>query len=538
MAINYTKHQINNKRTPQYKPIPGREKEMAMNNAGGYTFIIDKWKRLERFLILSSEGGTYYVSEHDLTKANIENCIACINENPKRVLETIVKISDEGRAPKNDQAIYLLAVLFTQCKDFDVKKEIVQALPKVCRIGTHLFMFVHYLDSMRSWGRSVRSAIANWYSMSPEKLEYQMIKYQGRTVEGSNNQWTHRDVLRSAHVKPVSDKHNSLFKYAVKGEISEGFNLLKAVEELKNASEKDACKLIKEYKIPHEAWPTELKNRAKVWNSALDDLPLGALVRNLGKLSSLEILSKGKFDEINLVTKKLTDLSHVEKSRMHPLNILIAMKTYSMGHGIKGKLSWVPVQKIVDALEEMFYLSFKNVESTGKRYLLGLDVSGSMTNSYISGAQGILTCREASACMAMVTARKEQNYEVMGFSTNFVNLDITPDMTLGQTLQKMRNLPFAGTDCSVPMIWAKDRKLDFDVFVTYTDNETWFGKMHPMQALHEYRNQRIKDAKMIVVGMVGSEFSIADPQDPNSLDIVGFDSAAPQIISQFSMGKL
>jgi 60 kDa SS-A/Ro ribonucleoprotein len=538
MAINYTKHQTNNKVTPQYKPIPGREQEMAKNNAGGYAFVIDKWKRLERFLILSSEGGTYYVSEHDLTKANIQNCIACIKENPKRVLETIVKISDEGRAPKNDQAIFLLAVLFTQCTDMDVKKEIVQSFSKVCRIGTHLFMFVHYLDSMRSWGRSVRNAISNWYSMSPEKLEYQMIKYQGRTVTGSDNQWTHRDVLRSAHVKPVSDKHNLLFKYAVKGEISEGFNLLKSVEELKNADVNTACKIIKENKIPHEAWPTELKNSAKVWESALTDLPLGALVRNLGKLSSLGILAKGKFDEIGLVTKKLTDPTYVEQSRMHPLNALIAMKTYSMGHGVKGKLSWVSVQKIVDALEDMFYLSFKNIETTGKRYLLGLDVSGSMTSNYISGAQGIITCREASACMAMVTARKEQKYETMGFSTRFVNLDITPDMTLGQTLMKMSRIPFGGTDCSVPMRWANENKLDFDVFLTYTDNETWHGGMHPVQALREYRNQRVKDAKMIVVGMVGTEFSIADPKDPNSLDIVGFDSAAPQIISQFSAGKL
>jgi 60 kDa SS-A/Ro ribonucleoprotein len=117
-------------------------------------------------------------------------------------------------------------------------------------------------------------------------------------------------------------------------------------------------------------------------------------------------------------------------------------------------------------------------------------------------------------------------------------LDITPDMTLGQTLMKMSRIPFGGTDCSVPMRWANENKLDFDVFLTYTDNETWHGGMHPVQALREYRNQRVKDAKMIVVGMVGTEFSIADPKDPNSLDIVGFDSAAPQIISQFSAGKL
>jgi 60 kDa SS-A/Ro ribonucleoprotein len=34
--------------------------------------------------------------------------------------------------------------------------------------------------------------------------------------------------------------------------------------------------------------------------------------------------------------------------------------------------------------------------------------------------------------------------------------------------------------------------------------------------------------------MVANEFSIADPDDPGMLDVVGFDTATPQLVSDFA----
>lgn len=36
--------------------------------------------------------------------------------------------------------------------------------------------------------------------------------------------------------------------------------------------------------------------------------------------------------------------------------------------------------------------------------------------------------------------------------------------------------------------------------------------------------------------MASNSFTIADPNDPGMLDIVGFDSAAPEVISNFALG--
>jgi 60 kDa SS-A/Ro ribonucleoprotein len=97
-------------------------------------------------------------------------------------------------------------------------------------------------------------------------------------------------------------------------------------------------------------------------------------------------------------------------------------------------------------------------------------------------------------------------------------------------------LPFGGTDCALPMLWALERGIPADAFVVYTDSETWAGTIHPAQALKAYRDQMGIAAKLIVVGMVSNGFTIADPNDAGMLDVVGFDTATPAVMSDFAVG--
>jgi 60 kDa SS-A/Ro ribonucleoprotein len=100
-------------------------------------------------------------------------------------------------------------------------------------------------------------------------------------------------------------------------------------------------------------------------------------------------------------------------------------------------------------------------------------------------------------------------------------------------------IPMGGTDCALPMIYARENNIPVDVFVIYTDSETWYNRaIHPVQALREYRKAMDIAAKLIVVGLVANNFSIADPNDAGMLDVVGFDSAAPGIMSDFARGRV
>jgi 60 kDa SS-A/Ro ribonucleoprotein len=190
------------------------------------------------------------------------------------------------------------------------------------------------------------------------------------------------------------------------------------------------------------------------------------------------------------------------------------------------------VPQVVDALDAAFYASFSNVEPTGKRWLLALDVSGSMSIGAVAGVPG-LTPRVASAAMALITAATEQHHTFLGFAHELVPLAISPRQRLDDVVSTVSNIPFGGTDCALPMVWATKHKATVDVIVVYTDSETWHGQIHPMQALSQYREKMGIRAKLIVVGMTSNGFSIADPDDAGALDVVGFNSAVPSVMADF-----
>src|SRR5437762_14319166 len=106
--MGYLKHIISPKRTPQSQPIPGSKQ--VPNSAGGFGFAVDDWTRLDRFLILGNDGGTYYASEKKLTVENAACVGRCLAADAARTVARIVEVSTSGRAPKNDPAIFALAL--------------------------------------------------------------------------------------------------------------------------------------------------------------------------------------------------------------------------------------------------------------------------------------------------------------------------------------------------------------------------------------------------------------------------------------------
>ncbi len=515
------------------RPVAGA----VPNSAGGFAFPVDDWTRLDRFIVLGSEGGSYYAGERTLTRENAEATIKAIGADGERAVGRLVEVSEAGRAPKNDPAIFALA-LAASLGNERTKRAAMAAIPKVCRTGTHLFQFAEAVEGFRGWGRGLRRGIAAWYTeKSVDDLALQAVKYRQR------GGWGHRDLLRLAHPLTHDGARKALFDWICRSTIAPALpELAAAFVALSKAKDADeVATLILKHNLPREAVPTEWLNDAKVWRALLDRMPITALIRNLGKLSSVGVL-KPLGDSLPLVLSALADTGRIRKARVHPLAILLALKTYAQGRGERGSLTWEPAPQVIDALNAAFYTAFANVEATGKRILLALDVSGSMAGGGIAGTS--LSPREGSAAMALMTAATEENYHIVGFTAvdetqgysqaaKLTPLPLSPGMRLDDAVRAVENLPFGGTDCALPMLHALEQGLSVDAFVVYTDSETWAGKVHPVQALREYRRQTGIPAKLVVVGMVSNGFSIADPNDGGMLDVVGFDAAAPALIADF-----
>lgn len=559
--------------TPQTQAIPGREADMTPNSAGGFSFKLSPWDQLDRFLILGTEGGTYYATEQDITKQNYTVVAKLIAEDGVRVVNRVVEISHSGRTPKNDPALFVLAL----CSAADAeatRKAAIAALPKVARIGTHLFHYAAYVENFRGWGRALKNGIANWYLEMPvDRLANQAIKYQAR------DGWSHRDLLRLSHPQTDDANRDAVLRWMTGGLEGVGsktrtvrgkdgtdsvvtrpdltsnlHSQIQAFESAKRAtSAKEIIQLITDHDLPREAIPTEFLTDKTVWEALLVNMPMTAMIRNLATMTRNGLLTSMS-DAERLIKAKLKDEEAIRKARVHPIAILSAMLTYSSGQSVRGSSTWTPVRGIVDALDGAFYKSFGNVTPSGKNTLLALDVSGSMCGGMIAGVPG-LTPRVGSAAMALITANVEENYEFIGFTggqsrgygwgassaprKDVINsglvsiLKISPRQRLDDVCAIMNGLPFGSTDCSLPMTWAQKNLPEVENFAVYTDNETYAGAIQPSQALKNYRQATGKAGKLVVVGMTATGFTIADPKDSGMMDVVGFDSAAPQLISDF-----
>jgi 60 kDa SS-A/Ro ribonucleoprotein len=533
---------------PQTEPL---DEKQIKNSAGGYSYAVTDWVRLDRFLILGTESGSYYATEHKLTKANSDAALRCIKEDGVRVVNRVVEISQAGRAPKNDPALFVLALCAAD-KNETVRATALQALPKVARIGTHLFKFAEYVNGLRGWGRGLRKAVANWYlDKDLKELQNQLVKYQQR------DGWGHSDLLRLAHPMAKDVAVDTSFRWALgtptdsrevhkypKGQkdAAKTFkyeqaarlpSLIAAFEEAKKAHTKRVIALIREHGMTREMVPTETLTKPEVWEALLEKMPMTAMIRNLANMTRVGLLAPMS-EASKTIASRLHDLNALRKARIHPVQALIALLTYSAGHGARSRgEGWTPVQQVVGALDSAFYLSFGNVEPTGKRWYLGVDVSGSMGGGEIAGCPG-LTPRIGAAAMSMVTARVEEDYLIKGFSHQLVDLWISPRQRLDDVVKIMNDRDFGGTDCALPILDAQKTKTKFDVFCIITDGETWAGDTHTMKALRDYRKAFVPNAKLICVNMVSNELTVGDPDDAGVLNCIGFDTATPNLLSDFA----
>lgn len=515
------------------------------NNEGGFSFAVTPWQRLDRFLVLGVDGGTFYVKPRPLALDNLANFRDLIALDGLEVVRRIVDVSRSGRAPRQQPGLFALAACLA-FGDLDTRRAAAQVLPDVARTGSTLKTFVAYQEQLRGWGTVAKRATADWFlNQDVDKLAYQSVKYRQR------DGWTDRDLLRLAHPEAAKDdlSRRALFDWMCRGDAAfasadmpdvllpadDPLRIVEGFERVRRATfANEVATLVGEYRLPWEAVPDEWLNDADVLTALVDaGMPQTALIRQLPRLTRAGLLP-ARGGRTNEVTHQLTNVERLKAARVHPLNLLVALRTYASGRSDRGKATWHPTQRVVDALDTAFYAAFDAVEPTGQRFMLSLDVSASMTWTNCVGAP--ITPREASTALALVTANVESDYVINAFSSIMIDAPISPRQRLDDAVRRVGQLPAGGTDCSRPMRQALDENVPVDVFVIFTDSETGSYGGHPFQALRRYRERTGIAAKLVVVGMTSTGFTIADPSDAGSLDVVGFDTAVPGLINDFARG--
>lgn len=540
--------------TPQSQPIPGRD--MLPNNAGGYSFQLDKWERLNRFLIISSEGGTYYVKQGKLTEQNAIAAIACIKEDGVRAVELARDINVGNRAPKTDSQLFLL-VLALRHGDQATKNAVTAAARQMLRTGTHLLHFCAMADGLGGWNRTKRRIVRQWFEDHPsDSVAYQVLKCQSR------DGWSMKDALRVTHPIAPTYPHASVYDWTCGREamaahwppILHAHALMRGVVTAESGMTREALMAVLEAveaNVPREALPTEALQNKCVWEALVPNMGLHAIFRSLGAMTSNGALEEGS-EITRLVAARMKDTAALRRQRVHPFVPLLASLMYRQGHGDRSSRTWIPIRQVIEALDDSFELAFDAVKPTGKRMLVAIDISGSMSASCIGTP---IVASTAAAAMAIAIAAPEPFATVVHFDSQVQRVVGITKRTVISSLQTASG---GGTDLSAAVRWALGERgvinpyiskflytpmqspptlradpQKFEAIIVLTDNETWAGQAHNQQLLERYRKDVSPESKFVCCSMAANHANIIDPTDGLSLGCAGLDGNLPSIITDF-----
>lgn len=528
-------HRTINTPTPQNKQA---DPTQVKNSAGGYVFQISPQAALERFLILGSEGGTYYANEKDLTKSGMALVSSCVaSMAPNEFFEIVERCAQVAR--KRSYALYAISEALVSGSD-EHKARAPHAVLAVCKTGTDVFELASYVRGRRGWGTTVRKAFdAILLGLPEDKLALWSVKYRDRFG------YTWRDLLRLQHTRPDTPKRDAVLGHMANKQIRvsdtpdviTGYVLAKGLTD-----EQPLIRVINEYHLPWEAL-TDEQRTDEVWKACLPNIGDTAVLRNVASFTRRKM-------DADFTFRQNVSARIANTSKLHPVQVLDALKTYGSG-GTVGQSrggTYVPNARWMESMEDALERSFtEGVNTTGQNIYVGLDVSGSM-GSLVSGSH-VLSCREVGAALALGFVKAEDEVGVFGFTdgqgrrvgwSNFrddvvmSHLAFTKRTAFADALRQTDGLPFGGTDCALPMMHALEQKIAVDTFVVITDNETWAGGIHPMEALNTYRRlAKRPNAKLAVIALTATNFSIADPRDRATMDFVGFSSDLPRSLEKF-----
>lgn len=537
--------------TPQTQPVPGRSDQIR-NSAGGYVFAKDLWSRLEDFLILGTTGGTYYLGEDKLTADNAEVLFQAVREDGPRTVALLREISESKppRAPKNRGCLFALAAC-SAMGDAATVQAVKLALPHVARTTDHLSMFFGYRKQLKGKqapsgtapmaSRAYRSALAGWFLAGDvDTVAWKACKARQRKTP-AGEALALRDILRIAHPKADTPERKALLGWLA-GNVSdsEAAGVIPAVDAFLAAqavtSDEDALRVVIERRVPWEYLPSERLASPLVWEALAGTIGMTALLRNLARMTRIKAL--GPFSSVTgIVARRLADAEALKRARIHPMDVFLALRVYNSGTSQPNpradRQDWQPVGEISDALEEAYDKSFGYTEPSGRKLLIAVDSSGSMSYGGIAmGGSPLGTPYEIACAMAAQVKRIE------GAGAHVIDLDtaVHPSKITARTnLREIASWRSSGggTDLSLPFGYASQYDLRVDGFLVLTDGETWAGRVQPFQALSSYRARYNPDARVVIAAMAAAGHTIGEPGDPGILNVAGMDASLPKVVTGF-----
>ncbi|XP_068217190.1 RNA-binding protein Ro60-like [Palaemon carinicauda] len=479
-----------------------------------------------------------------------------------------------------EAVVLCLAVASKQGDQKKLVTDAHSAVRELCR-STHLFFLFIQISKMISkksghtgWGRGLRRAVNEWYlSWEPQRLALEVTRHS------SAHGWTHRDVIRLAHLKlkemPMGTQvvlhyvfmglEKTVKEYSGKDNTSDLLDLMQVLDKdghpKDGEGDWDVNQVINKVNKLHEVFgsvalddvPSQSLKSPEVWSHMLDKLGGESALASVNRMSKASLLNPGP--ENNALPAKLGDrLKHEDLTggSITPTQVLMALHAYEhptryLGEGgarragksprLAGKVQVRRPSKVnplvTDALHSLIASSAKSIPKTSRKLAVCIDVRASMGTLHVHTGnpegKGEVSCYEAAAVTVLSLSSGGTNPAVstLAFSGDSLGeLKVPEGATISMLSEKFKETVIGPVNVEAALNWAVENKVETLVIVSLK-----FDPHLAVETLKQVNEKNNTQIRLVLCGFVG-KFMEA-PRTENFLLALGFDQRTPCIIRAF-----
>ncbi|BFZ12316.1 hypothetical protein BsWGS_15355 [Bradybaena similaris] len=529
---------------------------MALNATNDLDFVT-------RFVCTGSEEGCHNVLPKQDYLDKIPSLHSLLSkETGPGVIERLRTIFDKKSFVTKDPLLFALATIVRKMPvavghDGDrVRQAAYDLALDAIKTPMDLFTFVSFdkvvSDKARTgWGRGMKRIVKRWYE-SKAKVPLKLARATTRCKSGHG--WTHRDLIRQAHICPdkMSKGAAVVLNYLAQGrkylenfknnneeeEVQKVVDYLKGVEQLTGSTVEDKeliRNLIERHKLIDRQIPSHLFQVKETFEGLLGHMKLADIFRRIPKMASLAMLDHAA-PEVTKVMKYITDFNKIKKQNVPPIVIYVALRRYETNKAKK----WVKNHNLVKALHIAFNASLQCLPTIGTRTLLAIHIDSRFTRHRVAGANyftPVMPC----ALMAKFLTQSKKNVQVVYFHQKVTELKIRPKMPvvlIEKIIKRTKEAENGQFNLSLPLMWAAVGRKQFDNILIMSDKKTVILPQLFFNALNQYRtDMHLPNAKLAFIGL--SDHTVTGNKlDLNMLKVSGFNERVPGLIYSFFTGNM
>jgi len=302
-----------------------------------------------------------------------------------------------------------------------------------------------------------------------------------------------------------------------------------------------------------------------VLNALVPKMTIRQILHHLPRLSDCGLVSSApQSDKVHPLTI-LLDEEKMKLEKIHPFEIISALRRFEMGRFRPVTLpakaekehkprhcateSWEVQPEVIEACCNAFALSKNLLPKSSMTVLVVVEVTPKSKEATVNGLMGMTAIDIAAvmipafkakhSCTVKAFARRDTPDKAdddFQIDLEFPTVDISPNDPPTSVRNKLDSILSSPPDICGLLKELMHQNLKFDAIVLFcgalsTPPHTKDG--WPKDVLKLYREKFGIKTKLVVVGSAAKMFTIADNEDPDSLDFVGFGASSPPQIHKF-----